>query len=198
MLHLAQRLHGGHGLRPAAASMVDVDFTTTSVVDMQILQLIGHGPASLACALCSAVTGESIQQLGVTCMSGLRINQGDLLRVLVSNHMRATCTCIFTAERIRHRRNVRWEPGPTCMTPASEAEHDQALSAITPAATLKTTNLRRRAVYGVVVCHYACRCQERTEAPHLHELFSPKTKNSKSRFSTFTPNKVLYVPTLTE
>ncbi|VAH33810.1 unnamed protein product [Triticum turgidum subsp. durum] len=52
-------------------------------------------------------------------------------------------------------------PRPTCMTPVKEAEHNQAISATTLAATLTTARLRRRAVYGVVVHHCACRCQER-------------------------------------
>ena len=60
MLHLALSLHGGRGLRPAAVVFIG-RFTTTVVVHM--LQLVRSRRASLACVLCSGVTGESIQQL---------------------------------------------------------------------------------------------------------------------------------------
>ena len=60
MLHLDQRLHGGCRLGPAAAVSIS-RFTATVVVHM--LQLLRRCRASLVCVLCSAVTGQSIQQL---------------------------------------------------------------------------------------------------------------------------------------
>ena len=72
MLHLDQRLNGG--CRLGLAAVVSIG-RFTAIVAVHMLQLLRRRHASLACVLCSVVTGQSIQQLARCYMHARLENQ---------------------------------------------------------------------------------------------------------------------------
>ena len=136
MLHLDQRLHGGCRLGPAAVVSIG---RCTATVAVHMLQLLRRRHASLACVLCSAVTGQSIQQLARCYMHARLENQSRCFYAVYSCTRSSVCELHVRGSSWRKEfvtgAIVQWGPGPTCMTPANEAEHDQASSATTLAAS---------------------------------------------------------------